>query len=156
MTERLKLSLKGVWIIAGLAAVVLPVFLPSVRHDGIADSPIAIATLTLFILSFPSSVFALIAAAFLSLLLRFDPWSIEADYMNVVWLFALGAVQWFWIAPRIFRFRRLFKRLEMREASRELILAEAEEIDSSEPSDFAKATPLERVLNLGLKDDVRG
>jgi hypothetical protein len=146
MTERLKLSVKGVWLIVSTSAVVLPIVLPSMRDASFANSPIAIATLSLFILSFPSSLLALIASSFVSYLLEIDPWSMGAKYMHVVWLFALGVVQWFWIAPKIFQINRLFERLEMRESAAEPSLVEAKADINAGPLQFGETTPIERVM----------
>src|SRR5688500_5194403 len=99
MSERFKLSLSGMWLLVSGVALVFPIFLPSVNNGGLTGDVIGTATATMFILSFPSSLLLFTVEALLGVYPRW----IGGMYVNLLVLFVLGVVQWFWIVPRIWR-----------------------------------------------------
>lgn len=104
MTERFKLSLSGMWLVVSLFALFFPIFLPSVTDSANpAENVIGTATATMFILSFPTSLFGIPLLAVVGYVLGVDPNSIQGMYVNLFMLFVLGLVQWFWIVPRVWR-----------------------------------------------------
>ena len=146
MTDRSKLSVKGVWLIVSLSSVVLPVFLPSLREGNIFGNALGVATVSMFFLSFPSSLLAVPLASFISFVFGIDSWSLAGLYMNVLTLFALGVFQWFWIVPGIFKSTPLLQRLDLGEAGSCFTLGERRgETGAAWPQADA-ATPLERVI----------
>jgi hypothetical protein len=104
MTERFKTSLLWMWLLVSAVSMVLPIFLPSVGSSvNPTANVIGTATATMFILSFPSSLFGIPLLVFVDYALGVDPNSIQGMYVNLFLLFVLGSVQWFWIVPRVWR-----------------------------------------------------
>lgn len=143
MPDRLKLGLGGVWLIAGLSTLILPIFLPSYSGSpGFRGNALAVSTITMFILSFPSSVVAVPLLFMLYVLLGVTT-SIGAGYVNVVVLFVVGLIQWFWMLPRFMERQAYFQRLELGDAAGNSRLFAR---DISSWVDAGGSTPLERVL----------
>ena len=67
----------------------------------------------MFILSFPSSLFGAPLLLFVNTSLGFHTHTIEGMYVNLLILFGLGLVQWFWIVPRIWRNSPSFQTIEI-------------------------------------------
>ena len=104
MSERFKFSLSSMWLFISFFTIILPVFLPSSAYSvNSASNAIGVATAAMFILSFPSSLFGLIAMFFVHATFSLRSESIEGMYINLLVMFALGLAQWFWIVPRIWR-----------------------------------------------------
>lgn len=143
MTEKTKLSLGGVWLIASLSALLLPVFIPSYPHGaGFFSNIIETSFGTMFILSFPSSLIGLPVLLAADRILGIDPGSISGMYTNLTILFALGIVQWFWLVPRIWFKKPLIQTLE--NSVPELQLAQRLDFDRFSSRE---RTPVERVLD---------
>lgn len=150
MTERFKLSLSGMWLLVSLFSLLFPIFLPSVTDSSNpAVNVIGTATATMFILSFPSSLFGIPLLAVVDYALGIDPNSIQGMYVNLFMLFILGLVQWFWIVPRVWR----------REPDVQVLNLPVSFKTLSQPSvdtqfeilDARDRTPVERLIN---EDDV--
>lgn len=104
MNERFKLSLSGLWLLTSGLSLIFPIFIPSSADSAnFAANAIGTATATMFILSFPSSLFGVPAMFLAGTALNLNPNSMGGMYLNLLILFALGLVQWFWIVPRLFR-----------------------------------------------------
>jgi hypothetical protein len=94
MMQRYKTSLKFLWLFVGFLCLNAPIFFPTPRYPaGLLDDPMGTSTLVMFILSLPISLF--------TLPVMFVSNSIMPAYLNLIFLFAVGAVQWFWIVPRL-------------------------------------------------------
>jgi hypothetical protein len=79
------------WLMVSSLCLVLPVFLPSSPNpQDFSENPLGTATITMFVLSFPSSLFALPAMLFVNISFGFGPDSIAGMYLNLLMLFALG------------------------------------------------------------------
>jgi hypothetical protein len=113
MPEKLKFRLSSMWLFVSLSTIVLPVFMPSFNSFNPASNAIGVATAAMFILSFPSSLFGLFAMMLVGLTLELNPDSIEGLYVNLLIMFALGLVQWFWIVPRIWNRDPAFQTVEI-------------------------------------------
>ena len=104
MNERFKISLSGMWLFVCVFTLLIPVFLPSfVGSANPASNVVGTATASMFILTFPSSLFGIPLLSFVGYALGVNPNSIEGMYLNLFVMFVLGLVQWFWIVPRIWR-----------------------------------------------------
>lgn len=102
MPERFKFSLSSMWLFISFFTIILPVFIPSSAFSvNPSSNAIGVATAAMFILSFPSSLFGLVAMFFAQAAFSLRLESMEAMYVNLLVMFALGLVQWFWIVPRI-------------------------------------------------------
>jgi len=113
MPEKLKFRLSSMWLFVSIFTIVLPVFVPSYASFNPAGNTIGVATAAMFILSFPSSLFGLVAMGFVAATLHLNPNSIEGLYVNLLVMFTLGLVQWFWIVPRIWNRDPAFQTVEI-------------------------------------------
>jgi ascorbate-specific PTS system EIIC-type component UlaA len=148
MNDRFKLSLRGIWLSVSVLSLILPVFLPSSSNpQNFLANVIATSTVTMFILSFPSSLFGIPLLFFAQMALGVDPNSIGGMYLNLLLLFVLGLVQWFWIAPRLWRHDPDFQTLNLPLRTADFQLHEASGGDNFEFFDSRSRTPLERVIN---------
>ena len=148
MTERFKLSLSGMWLIASFFSLVLPVFLPSYADaPGLTANTIGAATATMFILSFPSSLFGIPVLYAVNYVLGIDSASIQGMYVNLLMLFFLGIVQWFWIVPRVWRNDPAVQRLDLRSGQDAVRLTEVPLESQMDYFDLKDRTPLERALD---------
>ena len=90
----------------------LPIFVPSLNSLNPLSNVIGAATLTMFVLSFPSGLLAIPLSFIASGLFRIDTNSIGGEYLGVCLMFALGAVQWFWLVPSLWRRRTAMEYLD--------------------------------------------
>jgi hypothetical protein len=144
MTERFKGSLPGIWLLVSSFCLLLPVFLPSSAFSANpASNVIGTATATMFMLSFPTSLFGLPLLAFTDYALGLDPNSLQGMYLNLLMLFVLGLVQWFWIVPRAWQKKAGVQTLGLQaaEETRRLTTLPFTILDRRE------RTPVERVIS---------
>ena len=146
MTERFKLSLSGMWLLASLVSIILPIFLPSYDSPNLAANTIGAATATMFILSFPGSLFGIPLLYMVNYVLGTDMNSIGGMYVNLLLLFVLGLVQWFWIVPRLVRREPALQSLQLPEQAASPRLTEFRDDTARSFFDEKSQTPLERVL----------
>jgi len=100
--ERYWSRLKVLWLFVSLLCLLAPVFIPTPRYPtDLLNDPIGMSTLVMFILSLPMSLFALPAIMMEVISYGFSPNSVMPAYLNILFLFAVGAVQWFWVVPRL-------------------------------------------------------
>lgn len=147
MTERFKLSLSGTWLLVSLFSLLLPIFLPSnAFSSNPAANVIGTATATMFILSFPSSLFGIPLLVVVDYALGVDPNSIQGMYVNLFMLFVLGLVQWFWIVPRVWRSDPDVQVLNLPVSSNTKPLAEMSSDVQFKIFDGRERTPVERLI----------
>jgi len=147
MTDHFKLSLGKIWLLVGGLSLILPVFLPSSANPGnFLQNVIATTTVTMFILSFPSSLFGIPIIFFTQIVLGVDPNTIGGMYLNLFLMFVLGLVQWFWVVPRLLHGRQNFEVLNLQETELNSLLSEVKRDGGSGSYDQESRTPLERVL----------
>jgi hypothetical protein len=101
------------WLFISVFTILLPVFIPSASSSNPATNAIGVATAAMFILSFPSSLFGLVAMMFVNIIFSMNVNSIEGLYVNLLVMFTLGLVQWFWIVPRIWNRDPAFQTVEI-------------------------------------------
>ena len=147
MKERFKLSLSGLWMLTGIISMLLPIFLPSSANPhNFVQNVIGTSTVTMFILSFPSSLFGLPAMFFAAHVLGVDPNTMEGMYLNLFLLFVLGLVQWFWVVPRVLQSESRFQMLNLLGGKSELQLSEANTTNNVNFCDSEGRTRLEKVF----------
>jgi hypothetical protein len=105
MKERVVSKLGAVWMTTAVISLILPVFLPSYPNSHDASNVIEAAMVTMFAISFPSSLLGLPLLLFIQFALGIDPSSISGKYFLIIEIFAVGLVQWFRVVPWIFRIR---------------------------------------------------
>ncbi len=149
MKEKFRLSLSGMWLLVSLFSLLLPVFLPSSANaHNFVQNAVGTASVTMFILSFPSSLVGLPTMFFAGIVLDVNPNSVEGMYLNLFLLFIFGLVQWFWIVPRILRNEPHLQMLNLPDGKSELQILEAHITNNVHSSfDLDGRTPLERVFH---------
>jgi len=81
----IKIDLRAVWVMVAALSLALPIFIPSSPGGGFLVNVIGTATATMFILSFPSSLFALPVLLLAQVFLGYDANTIGGMYVNL-WL----------------------------------------------------------------------
>lgn len=98
MITRYLSALRLPWLLVSFICLIAPVVLPTSRYpDGFLDDPMGTSTLVMFLLSLPMSIMAVPAM----IAVGPGPNSIEAAYTSLLFLFAAGFVQWFWLVPKL-------------------------------------------------------
>ena len=149
MEKRFSLNLSHIWLLVSVFSLILPVFLPSAAGaQSLVQNTIGTVTATMFILSFPSSLFGLPILFLISVVLDLNPNSMQGMYLNLFLFFVLGLVQWFWLVPRLARKDARFQAVNLIGGKPELQLSESEaEILNDMPFYAAgEKTPLEKVF----------
>jgi hypothetical protein len=148
MSEYLKLNLARIWLLVGSISLILPVFLPSSPYpQNFLQNIIGTTTVTMFILSFPSSLFGIPLMFVVQAALGVDANTIGGMYLNLFLMFVLGLVQWFWIVPRLVQRNKDVQTLELdKDAARIPLISEKIVIDP-EFFDSKSRTPIERVIS---------
>jgi hypothetical protein len=148
MSERFKNSLVMMWLTVSAVSLFLPVVLPSAAFSSNpTENVIGTATATMFVLSFPSSVFGIPLLLFVDYALGVDPNSIQGMYVNLFLLFVLGSVQWFWVVPRVWRNDPAVQVLAIQAMPIEDLLTEGQANDQFDVLDGRERTPVERVIS---------
>lgn len=143
MTKKNRLLLGNLWLVSSLSALVVPIFVPSYPHGaGLLPSSIELSTATMFVLSFPSSLFGLPFLYATYGVFGIDPYSISGMYTHLSMLFLIGLVQWFWIVPRIWFREPLIQTLQTSVPE----LLPAKEVEYYRFSSRDK-TPVERIID---------
>lgn len=146
MFENSKVTLNRIWLSISAFALILPIFMPSSSNpQNFLENVVGTATVTMFILSFPLSLFGLPVLYFVRLLFEINQNSMEGMYLNLFVLFVLGLAQWFWIVPRLTQSKSRFQMLDLIGVNPEAQLLEAKPINHA-AFDANGRTPLERVL----------
>ena len=148
MSDYIKLNLGRIWLFVGGVSLLLPVFLPSSAHpQNFLQNIIGTTTVTMFILSFPSSLFGIPLMFFAQAALGVDANTIGGMYLNLFLMFVLGLVQWFWIFPRLVRMNKEVQTLELDQEVIVPLLPGEKNTVGPEIFDSRSRTPLERVIN---------
>jgi hypothetical protein len=148
MKRYFSLSLSQIWLLIGVFALLLPVFLPSSANpQNFLQNVIGTATTTMFILSFPSSLFGLPIMFFAQAVLDVNPNTMQGMYLNLFLLFVLGSVQWLWIVPRVLRNEPRFQMLNLLGVKSEPQLSAIKFDANVESCDSQGRTPVERIIH---------
>lgn len=147
MKEKFKLSLSGLWLLVSIFSMLLPIFMPSSANaSNFVENAIGIASVSMFVLAFPASLFGLPAMFFARIALDVNPNSMEGMYLNLFLLFVFGLVQWFWIVPRVLRNESRFQILNLFGGKSETQLLETKVTNNIPFCDSDGRTPIERVF----------
>src|SRR5262245_57423939 len=104
MDERFRTSLRVTWLILSFWMLILPVYLPSYSNPQfIFQNVMSIASVTMFLTSFPMSLAGVPAGYLTSTVLGIDPASIGGQYIALLTFFVMGLIQWFVLVPRLLR-----------------------------------------------------
>ena len=94
----IKSSLKYLWLTFAVFSLILTVFVFfGVESKNLQNTILGLNAL-MFISSVPCSLFFVPVAAASNYYLEIDTFSTAGIYLNTVFLFVLGFMQWFWIA----------------------------------------------------------
>ncbi len=148
MNERFKLSLWQIWLLISVFSLLLPVFLPSSANpQNFLENVIGTVTVTMFILSFPCSLFGLPMMFFAQFALDVNPNTMQGMYLNLFLLFVLGSVQWFWILPRLLRNEPRLQMLNLLGGKSEPQLSAVKFDGNITSCDSQGRTPVERIIH---------
>ncbi len=93
-----KLNLKYVWLTVGVISLILLAFDWFGFGSENLQNAILALNFTAFVLSLPCSLFVIPVVIAANHYLSLAPVSGEGIYLNTIFLFVIGAMQWFWIA----------------------------------------------------------
>jgi len=154
MSEKFKFSLSGMWLFVCVFTLLIPVFLPSVAGwANPSTNAVGAATASMFILSFPSSLFGLPLMFFVGDSIGVNPNSIEGMYLNLFVMFVLGLVQWFWVLPRIWRNDPKVQILDLPAKLEDRPMRVFAPAETFSAFDQRMQTPVERVLRQENESD---
>lgn len=149
MMKRYWSSLKALWLFISILCILAPAFIPTPRYPAdLLDDPMGTSTLVMFVLSLPMSLFALPIIMMEGMSYRFVPNSILPAYLNLLFLFAVGAVQWFWVVPRLtWKDEPDLQILDLHTPASPAALGEAHMSTDFPFFDSNSKTPVERVID---------
>lgn len=93
-----KSNLKYVWLAAAVCSMISTAFLWFGYESENLQNAIYVLNAFALVLSLPCSLFAVLVIALSNHYLGIEPFSIEGIYLSTIFLFVVGAMQWFWIA----------------------------------------------------------
>lgn len=100
MSDNVKVALTGLWLMLSSACVVLPVFVPSNVYSGDPfANVVGTSAVTMFVLSFPSSLLGLPISMVVQSATGVGQYSLMGLWINTLVFFGLGVCQWFWALP---------------------------------------------------------
>ena len=112
----IKSNLKYVWLIIGISAIVLTAFLWFGYDSKNLQNAILVLDALMLILSLPCSLFAIPVVVLANHYLYINPVSTEGIYLNTIFLFVIGLMQWFWIARFWYPTESVFQKLDLLDA----------------------------------------
>ncbi len=92
-----KLGLKRIWLAVGVVSMIMLAFRWFGYDSEAMKNSLLVLNVVAFVLSLPSSLFVGIVAVASSYYMAMYPASDSAIYLNTIFLFIVGLVQWFWI-----------------------------------------------------------
>ncbi len=94
----IKFNLKSIWLAVGVISLILLSF----HWFGFDSQQLEMSILALnvlaLLLSLPCSVFVIPVLVAANHYLEMSPFSSEGLYLNTIFLFVIGLMQWFWIS----------------------------------------------------------
>lgn len=151
MRERMKISLKSLWLFVSVTTLLAPVFIPSAPGSNV----LGYATVVMVLLSFPSSLFAAPLMIFVSIALGIHAHTVEGTYLNLVMLFALGLAQWYWIVPKVWGTASQVQTLGLAANGPTTALPTPISEGLFHPFDVEGRTPVERLIRDNTATDER-
>ncbi|CAN5848672.1 hypothetical protein BH20ACI4_BH20ACI4_23250 [soil metagenome] len=109
----IKSNIKYLWLACGIFSLVLTGFLWfGFESDNLQNTILALDGL-MFVLSVPCSLFFVPVAAAANYYLEIDTFSSAGIYLNTVFLFVLGLMQWFWLARFWYPTESVYQKLDL-------------------------------------------
>ena len=93
----IKSNVKRIWLAIGVLAMILTIFLWFGYDSQNLNNTILVLNGLMLILSLPCSLFAIPVVVLANHYLAINPVSTEGIYLNTIFLFVIGLMQWFWI-----------------------------------------------------------
>lgn len=141
-------GLRIIWLLGAGFCLALPVFVPTYPYPaGILEDAMGAATGIMFLLSFPASLIGMPFIYMVDALLGTRPNTISESYINLFLLFTLGFAQWFWLVPRLLRWKKSGLQILDLHARKPSALGEAHISTDFPFFDSNSKTPVERVID---------
>lgn len=112
----IKSNLKYIWLAVGIFAMVMMGFLWFGYDSKNLQNAILVLDALMLILSLPCSLFAIPVVVLANHYLDINPVSTEGIYLNTIFLFVIGLMQWFWIARFWYPTESVFQKLDLLDA----------------------------------------
>lgn len=93
-----KSNLKNIWLAVGVLSMILLAFHWFGFYPEILKNTILVLNALMFILSVPCSLFVVPVVIAANHFMAMSPTSGDGIYLNTIFLFVVGLMQWFWIA----------------------------------------------------------
>jgi hypothetical protein len=113
----IKFNVKYIWLAIGAVSMILLAFDWFGFGSENLKTVILVLNALMFILSVPCSLIFIPVAAAADYYLEMSPTSNQGIYLNTIFLFVLGLVQWFWIANFWSPTEQPFQQLDLLEGS---------------------------------------
>ena len=94
----IKFNLKYIWLTTGVISLILLAFDWFGFGSQNLQNVILALNFTAFVLSLPCSLFVIPVVVAANYYLSLNPSSGDGIYLNTIFLFVVGLMQWFWIA----------------------------------------------------------
>jgi hypothetical protein len=94
----IKFNLKCIWLAVGVISLILLAFHWFGYDSNNLENAILALNVLAFALSLPCSLFIIPVVVATNHFMAISPVSGEGIYLNTIFLFVIGAMQWFWIA----------------------------------------------------------
>ena len=115
----IKSDIKYLWLAIGVSALSLTIVVWfGFESQNLQNTILALDAL-MFILSVPCSLFFVPVAAATNYYLEIETFSIAGIYLNTVFLFVLGLLQWFWLSRFWYPTESVFQKLDLLDARSE-------------------------------------
>ncbi len=109
----IKSNLKHIWLAIAVFSVILTIFLWFGYDSQNLQNMILVLNSLMLILSLPCSLFVIPVVVLANHYLEINPVSIEGIYLNTIFLFVIGLMQWFWIVRFWFPTQSQFQMLDL-------------------------------------------
>jgi len=107
----IKSNVKRIWLAIGVLAMILMIFVWFGYDSENLQNTILVLNGLMLILSLPCSLFVIPVVVLANHYLEINPVSTGGIYLNTIFLFVVGFMQWFWIvriwSPTESQFQRL-------------------------------------------------
>ena len=109
----IKSNLKHIWLAIAGFSMILTIFLWFGYDSQNLQNMILFLNGLMLILSLPCSLFVIPVIVLANHYLAINPVSIEGIYLNTIFLFVIGLMQWFWIVRFWFPTQSQFQMLDL-------------------------------------------
>ena len=109
----IKSNIKYLWLVCGVFSLVLTIFLWFGFESNNLQNTILALDALMFIFSVPCSLFFIPVAVAANYYLEIETFSSAGIYLNTVFLFVLGFMQWFWIARFWYPTESVYQKLDL-------------------------------------------